>query len=192
MSRAKEFDEAEVLDQALELFRARGFKHTSFSDLVAELGVSRQSLYDTYGDKQTLYHSALKRYLASGLDGIRRKLDDDAPIRELLSKLFEGMIAGQCANGSPGCLMVNSMVELSPHDADIRALAQTHAREIEGLFASRLSAAQRHGEIAKSKDPVALARYFYHTILGLAVASRALGAKENLRQTARLSLQVLD
>ena len=192
MPRAKEFDEAEVLDQALELFRARGFKHTSFSDLVAELGVSRQSLYDTYGDKQTLYHSALKRYLTSGLDGIRCKLDDDAPIRELLSKLFDGMIDGQCANGSPGCLMVNSMVELSPHDADIRALAQTHAREIEGLFASRLSAAQRKGEIAKSKDPVALARYFYHTILGLAVASRALGAKENLRQTARLSLQVLD
>ncbi len=192
MPRAKEFDEAEVLDQALELFRARGFKHTSFSDLVAELGVSRQSLYDTYGDKHTLYHSALKRYLTTGIDGIRRKLDDDAPIRELLSKLFDGMIDGQCANGSPGCLMVNSMVELSPHDADIRALAQQHAREIEGLFASRLSAAQRKGEIAKSKDPVALARYFYHTILGLAVASRALGANENLRQTARLSLQVLD
>ena len=54
MPRAKEFDEAEVLDQALELFRTRGFKHTSFSDLTAELGVSRQSLYDTYGDKQTL------------------------------------------------------------------------------------------------------------------------------------------
>src|SRR5207344_3088285 len=61
MPRVKEFDEAEVLDQALELFRARGFKHTSFSDLVDELGVSRQSLYDTYGDKQTLYQTALKR-----------------------------------------------------------------------------------------------------------------------------------
>ena len=192
MSRVKEFDETEVLDQALELFRARGFKHTSFADLVEALGVSRQSLYDTYGDKQALYQTALKRYLDRGLDMMRRKLEDTAPIRELLTDLFDGMIEGQCANGSPGCLMVNSMVEMSPHDADTRALAQTHARELEGLFTSRLSAAQRKGEIAKSKDPVALARYFYHTILGLAVASRALGAKENLRQTARLSLQVLD
>jgi TetR/AcrR family transcriptional repressor of nem operon len=191
MPRAKEFDEAEVLDQALELFRARGFKHTSFSDLVDELGVSRQSLYDTYGDKQALYHAALKRYLASGLDHIRRKLDDDAPVRQLLSDLFSGMIDGQCANGSPGCLMVNSMVELSPHDADIRALAQEHARAIEGLFASRLSAAQRKGDLAKSKDPVALARFLYHTMLGLAVASRALGDKTGLRETARLALQVL-
>jgi hypothetical protein len=40
MPRTKEFDEAEVLDQALELFRARGFRATSFADLTAELGVS--------------------------------------------------------------------------------------------------------------------------------------------------------
>lgn len=192
MSRVKEFDEAEVLDQALELFRARGFKHTSFNDLVEELGVSRQSLYDTYGDKQALYQTALRRYLDRSLDGLRRKFAEDAPVRDTFGGCFEAMVAGSCANGSPGCLMVNSMVELSPHDADTRALAQTHAREVEGIFVSRLSLAQRQGEIASSKDPVALARYFYHTILGLAVASRALGDKESLRQTARLALQVLD
>ena len=191
MSRQKEFDEAVVLDQALELFRARGFKHTSFSDLTDGLGVSRQSLYDTYGDKQTLYQTALKRYLDRSIDGIRRKLGEDTPVREALSGLFEGLIAGSCGNGSPGCFMVNSMVEQSPHDADTRALAQTHAREIEGIFASRFSAAQRKGEIAKSKDPVALARFFYHTLLGLAVSARALGDKESLRQTAHLALQVL-
>lgn len=192
MPRAKEFDEAEVLDQALELFRARGFNHTSFADLVEELGVSRQSLYDTYGDKQTLYQTALKHYLERGLDGMRRKLDDPAPIREVMSGLFDGIVSASCANGSPGCLMVNSMVELSPHDAATRALAQRHAREIEGLFASRLGAAQRKGEIARAKDPIALARFFYHTLLGLAVSSRALGDKESMTQTVRLALQVLD
>ena len=192
MPRAKEFDEAEVLDQALELFRARGFKHTSFSDLTSELGVSRQSLYDTYGDKQTLYQTALRRYLDRALDGMCRKLEDPAPVRTVLTEMFDRMVAGSCSNGSPGCLMVNSMVELAPHDADTRALAQIHAREIEGLFASRLSAAQRKGEIAKSKDPVALARFFYHTMLGLAVASRALGDRESLRDSARVALQVLD
>ena len=191
MSRAKEFDEAVVLDQALELFRARGFKHTSFADLTGELGVSRQSLYDTYGDKQTLFQTALKRYLDRSLDMMRRKLADPAPVREVLTGMFDGMISGSCSNGSPGCLMVNSMVEQAPHDADTRALAQVHAREIEGLFTSRLSAAQRSGEIAKSKDPVALARFLYHTMLGLSVASRALGERESLRTCARLALQVL-
>ena len=191
MPRAKEFDEAEVLDQALELFRTRGFKHTSFADLTEELGVSRQSLYDTYGDKQTLYQTALKRYLDRALDGMRRKLDESAPVREQLAGFFDAMIAGSCSKGSPGCLMVNSMVELAPHDADTRALAQLHAREVEGLIASRLSIAQRQGEITRDKDPVALARFFYHTLLGLSVASRALGERETLRTSARLALQTL-
>jgi TetR/AcrR family transcriptional repressor of nem operon len=193
MPRAKEFDEAEVLDQALELFRARGFKHTSFADLVEELGVSRQSLYDTYGDKQALYHQALKRYLARGLDHMRRVLEADArPVRAAFTDFFDGLIDGQCEKNSPGCLMVNSMVELSPHDADVRALAQEHARALEGLFASRLSMAQRKGELAKSKDPVALGRFLYHTVLGIAVAARALGDRDSLRQTAALALQALD
>lgn len=192
MSRAKEFDEVEVLDQALELFRARGFKHTSFANLVEELGVSRQSLYDTYGDKQTLYHTALKRYLDRSVDFLRRRLDDPAPVREVLTGLFEEIIAANCECGSPGCLMVNSMVELSPHDNATRDLALEHARAFEELLASRLSAARHQSEIAPSKDPVALARFFYHTILGLAVASRAIGDRESLRQTVRLALQTLD
>jgi TetR/AcrR family transcriptional repressor of nem operon len=192
MPRAKEFDEAEVLDQALELFRARGFKHTSFSDLVDELGVSRQSLYDTYGDKQTLYQTALKRYLDRAIDGLRRKLDDPAPVRQVFTELFERMIAGNCEGKSPGCFMVNSMVELAPHDADTRALAMAHAREVEALFASRLSAAQRKGEIAKGKDPVALARFLYNTVLGTSVAIRAFGQQESLRQNAQMALQLLD
>jgi TetR/AcrR family transcriptional repressor of nem operon len=192
MARTKEFDENEVLDRALELFRARGFKHTSFADLVDELGVSRQSLYDTYGDKQTLYHTALRRYLGRGLENLRRKFDESVPVRDAFAAFFDALIDGSCANGSPGCFMVNSMVELSPHDPDTRALAQAHARELEGLFISRLSAAQRQDQLDRAKDPVALAQFFYHTMLGLAVSSRGLGDKTALRQTARLALQVLD
>ena len=101
MPRTKEFDETEVLDQALELFRTRGFKHTSFADLVDELGVSRQSLYDTYGDKHTLYHSALQRYLARSLDILRRKLDDPGPVRQVLAELFDAMIAGTARTALP-------------------------------------------------------------------------------------------
>jgi TetR/AcrR family transcriptional repressor of nem operon len=191
MPRTKEFDEAEVLDHALELFRARGFKATSFADLTAELGVSRQSLYDTYGDKEELFLAALKRYMDASVDCMKRRLADAGPVREVLKDIFEQLISQHCGKGSHGCLLVNTMVEMGP-DAPARALAAEHARLIEGLFISRLCAAQRAGEIDREKDPVELARFFYHTLLGVAVAARAHDQKDVLRQTARLALKVLD
>ncbi len=191
MARTKEFDETEVLDQALEIFRLRGFERTSFEDLTRELSVSRQSLYDTYGDKNALFHAALRRYLERGLELMRRKLEDEAPIRQVLAGMLEGPNSGNCGGNSPGCLMVNSMVEMAPHDAEIRALSHRHARAVEGLFASRISAAQRAGEVGKDKDPVALARFLYHMMLGLGVASRAFGEQESLRASVRLALESL-
>ena len=52
MARPKSFDDAAVLDRALQLFRQRGFEGTSMSDLEAHLGLGRQSLYNTFGDKR--------------------------------------------------------------------------------------------------------------------------------------------
>jgi TetR/AcrR family transcriptional regulator, transcriptional repressor for nem operon len=189
--RTKEFDETEVLDRALELFRARGFKQTSFDDLTRQLGVSRQSLYDTYGDKNTLFHAALRRYLAGGLERMSRTLDNPAPIREVMGGLFEGIISANSAKGCSGCLTVNTMVELAPHDPEIRELAAAHERAIEGLLAGRFGAAQRQGEIAADRDPAALARFYYHVILGLGVAIRAFSDPESLRPTVHMALESL-
>ena len=192
MSRTKEFDEAEVLGKALEIFRARGFKATSFTDLTAALGVSRQSLYDTYGNKETLFLTALKRYMAGSAECVRAQLAGSGPVRKVLGTLFERLIGNSCDSKSRGCLMANTMVELAPNAPAARALAMEHARMLEGLLASRLSAAQRAGEIKRGKDPVALARYLHHFIIGVAVAARAIDDKDTLRESARLALQALD
>jgi len=192
MPRTKEFDEAEVLDQAVELFRARGFRSISFTDLTGELRVCRQSLYDTYGDKLSLFCESLQLYCKRGRDHMKRILETPGPVRPLFGQVFEGAISGLCANGSPGCLMANSMVEMAPQDDGVRALAVAHAREIEGLFADRLCAAQRAGDLSKDKDPSALARYFHHTLLGLAVAARALGDRESLLISAQFALRALE
>jgi TetR/AcrR family transcriptional repressor of nem operon len=191
MPRTKEFDEAKVLDHALELFRARGFKATSFADLTSVLGVSRQSLYDTYGDKEELFLAALKRYMDGGAKCMKQQLADPGPVREVLTRIFDQLISQHCGKGSYGCLLVNTLVEVAA-DSPARALAAEHARIIEGLFISRLCVAQRVGEIDPEKDPVELARFFHHTLLGMAVAARAHDQTDALRQTARLALKVLD
>lgn len=191
MPRTKAFDETEVLDQALRLFRSRGFERTSFDELTRELGVSRQSLYDTYGDKSALFHTALRRYLSRGLEQLSRALDNPAPIREVVQGFFASLIADNCARGASGCLLVNTLVELAPHDPEILALAQDHVRAMEGLLAARLGEARRKGEISADRDPVALARFIAHLAMGFGVAARAFGQPEAQQTSAALALELL-
>ena len=62
MTRQKEFDRDEVLHRAMEVFWTRGYEGASIQDLVKHMGINRQSIYDTFGDKHTLFLQALDRY----------------------------------------------------------------------------------------------------------------------------------
>ena len=44
MSPTKQYDRAELLDTAIEVFRLQGFNGTSTAELVDELGVNRKSM----------------------------------------------------------------------------------------------------------------------------------------------------
>ncbi len=61
MARQKEFDRDEVLHKAMEVFWTRGYEGTSIQDLVKHMGINRQSIYDTFGDKHSLFLQALDR-----------------------------------------------------------------------------------------------------------------------------------
>ncbi len=192
MARPKEFDQDAVLNRAVELFRQRGFRGASFGEITEALGVGRQSLYDTFGDKDALFHAALKRYRERGIADMRRILEAPGTLRDTLIRVFDAAISAHCEGKGYGCLMANSMVEMSKEDAATRAAAIEHARAVEGLLAARLGRAQREGDLAPEKDPVALARYFHHTLVGLSVAARAFENSDVLRASARFSLSALD
>ena len=55
MARPREFDADAALDGAIGVFREHGFEGASAEMLVNAMGIGRQSLYDTFGDKWQLY-----------------------------------------------------------------------------------------------------------------------------------------
>ena len=58
MARAREFDEAAVLDAAIEKFWLCGYEATSVRDLADEMYIAGASLYNAFGDKRALYELA--------------------------------------------------------------------------------------------------------------------------------------
>ncbi len=130
----KIFDENEVLIQsAANLFGNKGYNGTSMQDLVDGLGISRSSLYDTYGDKHTLLlMKALESYQ---LEWHRHTMHDaiygfnnSAPTAKDCYKkiasnlLYTYELLGDCTQHK-GCFMTNAAVEVAPHDADVNNMS---------------------------------------------------------------------
>ena len=65
MARPKEFSEIAALDAAVDCFWQHGYEATSMRDLAASMGISAPSVYNTFGDKQSLFARALELYLDS-------------------------------------------------------------------------------------------------------------------------------
>jgi TetR/AcrR family transcriptional repressor of nem operon len=122
MARTKEFDIDDTIDRAVDLFRSKGHAATSVQDLVDHLGINRGSIYDTFDNKDNLYHLALQRYVDQG----RRFVDDtlglDLPLRDRLRRILTALI--HSAQGR-GCLVVNTACERNDQHPD--ALAATAA-----------------------------------------------------------------
>ncbi len=192
MARPKEFDADAALLRAMELFWRQGFAATSLSQLVAVMGISRQSLYDTYGDKNRLFLAALDRYcadLAAHLLGpLLQPGAGLAALHQASVALIDFLLAYPERRA---CLMVNSAMEMAPHDAAVAARARAHWQSMEQAFAAALRIARERGEISSPEAPENLARFLVGMANGLIVAAKSGADRAALSDIARLGAGIL-
>jgi TetR/AcrR family transcriptional regulator, transcriptional repressor for nem operon len=192
MARPKEFNRDQVLDQATDVFWRRGFEATSIGDLVEELGIGRQSLYDTFGDKHSLYVAALDRYRQRYGGLVAAMLEADVPVRRAVATLLECFIDNLLSDrDGKTCMLVSAVAERCPADSDVAARFCENQQHIERALQRRVERARRDGEIAAHLEPVAIARFFVNVINGLQITGKAVREREFLMDIARVSLAVL-
>lgn len=111
MGRTRGWDQQEVLDSAMAVFRARGYEGTSLRDLVQATGLHPGSVYQAYGSKAGLFDAVLGAYNERVVRArIERYLvGGDDPISGLLA-LFASTYE-HVPGPDPGCLVTNSAVE---------------------------------------------------------------------------------
>jgi TetR/AcrR family transcriptional repressor of nem operon len=193
MARTKDFDENEVLAKAIQLFWRKGYNGTSLQDLIAGLGISRSSLYDTFGDKHQLYLKALNAYRQTQLNIRNQILHAPVPakvaIRQLMELTIEQMIRDK---QHKGCFLVNSAVETAPHDKATNNIVCQNDLEVENAFFEVIRRGQENGEINRQQDPRALARFVFNNLVGLQVTGKSATNKAAFEDIIRLTLSVLD
>ena len=140
MARPKEFDVDEVLDRATELFWTKGYEETSMRDLEEGLGVGRQSLYSTFGDKRDLFLAALDRYAALQRERIVPLLQADAGLGQIRNYFSDMVKYTTCTAPRRSCMMLNSVVQFGQADPEVARRYAANQEEIAGAFRHALAA----------------------------------------------------
>ncbi len=191
MPRPKAFDRDDALRRAIPVFWAKGYGATSTDDLVQAMGIGRQSLYDTFGDKHRLFLEALRVYNTESVGATLKKLRAGPSSLAAIEAVLVEMAEEREARRALGCLGVNSICELGKEDADVRALSATSGAFLESGLESAVEEGQARGEIKASLSPRAAARFLAATLSGMKVQAKAGASAEVLRDVASFAVASL-
>ncbi|WP_151734267.1 TetR/AcrR family transcriptional regulator ['Paenibacillus yunnanensis' Narsing Rao et al. 2020] len=191
MARSKEFDVDDVLGKAMDIFWRQGYENTSMQDLVAGMGIHKRSMYDTFGDKHTLYLKAMDRYAKSFAARTYGPLEAVPSVKEAVRRLFEA-VAYRAEHEPKGCLLVNSAVELSLSDPEVADRVNDAFSGTEKVLEQLIAKGQASGEITAGLPAAALAACLHNALVGLRVMVKTAPDKEKLQAVIDTTLAILD
>jgi TetR/AcrR family transcriptional repressor of nem operon len=189
--RTKEFDPDVALGRALDAFWERGYEKTSMQDLVDRMGIGRRSLYDTFGDKHSLFLKALHRYAVEREAEQRATIDNAADARAAVQALLETAVLGGAVQHR-GCLTVNTATEATIDDAESCAVIQRQLSDGREILREVIERGQRDGTISAARDAATLTTVVFNAWLGLRVRVRTGIGAEDLMTDVATVLTLLD
>jgi TetR/AcrR family transcriptional regulator, transcriptional repressor for nem operon len=193
MPRPREFDETTALDAAIACFWHRGYEATSVRDLAMAMRISGPSLYNAFGDKRALFVAALERYLDHSTRARIKRLEESLPPKAAVRRFLEEIIERSLSDRERrGCFLINSALEVAPHDCELGVLIADRLGEIELFFRRAIKAAQADGTVPSDRKPEDLAKLLLGVLLGIRVLARSKPDRALLEGVARPALALLD
>jgi TetR/AcrR family transcriptional regulator, transcriptional repressor for nem operon len=192
MPRIKAFEETEIIEKAKNLFQTKGYEATSMQDLIETLGISRSSLYDTFGDKHELYLRTLQEYCnENAFQLVQDALLTTDPLG-FIKSIFDGVVtASKLDKDKKGCYVVNSMVEFGQSNPAVTAIITSSNNAFEKTLEKLITRAQQQKRVPANKNAKQIAQFLFNTICGMRVNAKANASAKELKQIAEIALSVL-
>ncbi len=191
MARPRTFNETEVLEGAVALFREHGFEGTSVPALTERLGICRQSLYSAFGDKRGLYLRALGRWGGREIDSKVALLEAPGSPLENLRTLLRGFAAYATSCPSEGCFTVSAMVE-NRDDPEALAIVERQVVRLESAYQATLERAREAGEIRADVRADRIARLLVTTGHGIGLLTRLPDSGPRIGDSVASLLELVD
>ena len=192
MARPRCFNEQEVLSQAVDIFWRKGFADTSIGDLEEALGMGRQSIYNTFGDKRALFIRALQQYYEKGsafitdtFSGQRRGLDS-------IYSYFDAVISRQTdSDERRGCFLVKCLVDHGTSDSEVTSRCKSNESLLVAVFKKALGEAIEDQTVPSTIDVETTAMMLSTQTYGLSVMARSGVSSKVLKESTNALLKQL-
>ncbi|CEG55696.1 putative Transcriptional regulator, TetR family [Legionella fallonii LLAP-10] len=173
MARIREFDRTTVLRKAIEVFWTHGFDSTNLPELLEAMGLSKSSLYDTFGDKKKLFEEAIDLYVKEIAFSKVEMLVNASSVKAGFQAFFAEQIRCCTDRKFPGgCFLVNTAISLNNVPPPLAKKIRKSVDKMHALFLSQIQKGQKAGEIPHVKDASALASAIMGTSMGMNVMAR--------------------
>lgn len=170
MPRVEDFNRADVIEKAKQVFWQKGYEATSMQDLVDAMGLNRSSIYNSFGGKMDLYRESIRTYQKESNAYLREALVAGDPM-EALESLFAKAIDSIVQDGdNKGCFNMNCRMEMAERDENLKDWLKGTEEHNLDLFAGIIRSGQEKGVINKNQSAAQYARYVMSGYQGLRVS----------------------
>ena len=187
MPRSKSLSPEAALDTLPELFLRRGYDALAIREIGTALGVSRSTVYGTFGTKPELFASVLRRYGPPRAPGLRELRDAPSP-RAALVRVFEPAIA---VGAAQRCLVLDMIVKMPDSSPAVAGLVKAAVVDLQERFGAAIERGRAAGEIAAGVDPFQAAGALLGLYLGLYVLVHSGVASESVLAAVARQAQAL-
>jgi TetR/AcrR family transcriptional repressor of nem operon len=175
MARPREFDEHQVIESLMTVFWNKGYEATTMQDLVKASGLLKGSLYGAFGDKQTLYLTALKHYNRTRIQAGIDMLNGEGSVRQKIARLFDNVIESTKRGlFAGGCLLCNASLEKAVSDKQVKTEIKTTIRRLKVAIMDALKAGNVNEDQAASLAAFIVSAYFGTRVLAKGGAPAAM------------------
>jgi TetR/AcrR family transcriptional regulator, transcriptional repressor for nem operon len=184
MARPKEFDHERALQRAVHIFSQQGYAATSTDDLMRVMDIGRQSMYDTFGNKWTLFLKALEMYVTQSVQAINAELEKPGPALAAVRNALLVFAERKDMSNAEGCMGLNAVSEFGQRNANVTRITRNAGRVQRQALMRVLDRAKEQGEIGSDADLDSMADFFESTLAGIRMAAKAGKSRKSLRNIA--------
>jgi TetR/AcrR family transcriptional repressor of nem operon len=189
--RPSTFENDALIDKAQQVFWAKGYTATSLSDLLQGMAIGSGSFYNSFkGGKKELFLKTLQQRRRA-FKRFSEELEKSKDPVERIKDFFRSLAVADLPTHQRGCLVANTVTEMSFVDADLEKQAVEILKEVEKLYTKVIRDAQQNGSLKNQSDPGLLGRYLITIYNGINVTRRMYPDKKELARLIEMQMELI-